>query len=248
MFGKARKLRAEFEREALPHADALYGTALRLTRNERDAEDLLQETLLRAYRFWNRFEQGTNCKAWLFKILTNTFINRYHKERREQELALAVAIEEQTTHEILAHEASHASRDPEGALVSRMLSDDVQRALESLPTEFRLAVLLCDLEELSYKEIADVMGCPVGTVMSRLYRGRRMLQRALHEYAVEQGIIKPVASAAVGEWAAAGDGTDATSATNATNATDATDGTDGTDGTIDLGRYRRERERGKLST
>ncbi len=192
MFGKAREVRSEFEREALPHLDALFGTAVRLTRNEKDAEDLVQDTVLRAYRFWGKFEKGTNCKAWLFKILTNTFINRYHKGKREQELALAAAAEESVTQDILAYEAHSATRDPEGALASRMLSDDVQRALDSIPTEFRLAVLLCDLEELSYKEIADIMECPVGTVMSRLYRGRRLLQRALHDYAVEQGIIKPV--------------------------------------------------------
>ena len=199
MLGKARKVRAEFEREALPHLDALYGTAIRLTRNERDAEDLVQDALLRAYRFWHRFEQGTNCKAWLFKILTNTFINRYHKRRRETEVAIAAANEEAVTQDILTREASHAARDPEGALASRMLSDDVQRALDAIPEDFRLAVLLCDVEEFSYKEIAEIMECPVGTVMSRLYRGRRLLMRALHDYAVEQGIIKPVPAAASSE-------------------------------------------------
>ena len=194
--GKARKLRAEFEREALPHVDALYGTAVRLTRNERDAEDLVQDALLRGYRFFHKFERGTNCKAWLFKILTNTFINRYHKARRDKELALAAATEEAVAKDILPYEVSHAARDPEGALASRLLSDEVQRALEAVPADFRLAVILCDLEEFSYREIADIMDCPVGTVMSRLYRGRRLLQRALHEYAVAQGIIKPAAAAA----------------------------------------------------
>jgi RNA polymerase sigma-70 factor (ECF subfamily) len=184
MLGKARKLRNDFEREALSHVDALLGTALRLTRNERDAEDLVQDALLRAYRFWHRFEQGTHCKAWLFKILTNTFITRYHKERREHEIA-----EDAATQDIITHEAAESTRDPEGALASRMFSDDVQRALEAVPTDFRLAVILCDIEEFSYKEIADIMECPVGTVMSRLYRGRRLLQRTLHDYAVEQGIV-----------------------------------------------------------
>jgi RNA polymerase sigma-70 factor (ECF subfamily) len=193
--GKARRFRAEYEREVMPHVDALFGTAVRLTRNERDAEDLLQDTLLRAYRFWHKFEQGTNCKAWLFKILSNTFINRYHQQRRAQETVQAAAAEEAVTRDILTHEVSHATRDPEGALASRMLSDDVQRALAELPADFRLPVLLCDVEEFSYKEIAEIMECPVGTVMSRLYRGRRLLQRALHDYAVEQGIIKPVAMA-----------------------------------------------------
>jgi len=189
MFGKSRRLRRQFEEEAIPHADALYGTALRLARNERDAEDLVQDTLLRAYRFFHKFERGTNCKAWLFKILTNTFINRYHKGKRDQEIAQAAALDEAATADILSAEVSHASRDPEGALASRMLSDDVVRALEELPAEFRLAVLLCDVEEFSYREIAEIMACPVGTVMSRLFRARRLLQRALHDYAVEQGII-----------------------------------------------------------
>jgi RNA polymerase sigma-70 factor (ECF subfamily) len=196
MFGKARRLRSEFEREALPHLDALFGTAMRLTRNPRDAEDLVQDALLRAYRFWGHFEAGTNCKAWLLKILTNTFINRYHKARRDRELAQEVRHigDDEVAETIVSAEAQAASRDPEGALVSRMLSDEVLRALDTLPTDFRLAVVLCDLEELSYKEIADVMECPVGTVMSRLFRGRRLLQKALHDYAVEQGIVKPVAA------------------------------------------------------
>src|SRR5262249_34618531 len=162
----------------------------RLTRNERDAEDLVQDTLLRAYRYWQRFVPGTNCKAWLFKILSNTFITRYHAQRRNAEV-VAAAAHEAATDDILSHEVTHASRDPEGALASRLLSDDVVRALEALPGDFRLAVLLSDVEEFSYKEIADIMDCPVGTVMSRLFRGRRMLQRTLHDYAVEQGIIKP---------------------------------------------------------
>src|SRR5215471_15735413 len=184
------RLRRDFEREALPHLGALHGTALRLTRNPRDAEDLVQDTVLRAYRYFDKFEPGTNAKAWLFRILTNTFINNYHARKRDLELALAVA-EEAETNDIVRQEAQLSARDPEGAVASRLLSDDVVRALESLPAEFRLVVLLCDVEEFSYKEIADIMDCPVGTVMSRLFRARRLLQRALHDYAVEQGIIKP---------------------------------------------------------
>jgi RNA polymerase sigma-70 factor, ECF subfamily len=192
--GRARKLRREFEREAMPHAGALYGTALRLTRNQRDAEDLVQDTLLRGYQYFGKFEPGTNCKAWLFKILSNQFINRYHARRRDQQKLLEAMNEADSaaTHEVVAHEVSHAARDPESAVASRMMSDDVVRALEALPAEFRLPVLLCDVEEFSYKEIADILECPVGTVMSRLYRARRLLQKSLHEYAVEQGIIKPL--------------------------------------------------------
>ena len=203
MLGEARRLRRQFEDDALPHLNALYGVALRLTRNPRDAEDLVQDTVLRAYRYWHKFERGTNCKAWLFKILTNTFINRYHRTKRDRDHLASVrpswphshaphGDEEAATQDILSHEVTEASRDPEGALASRLLSDDVIRALEALPPEFRLAVLLCDVEEFSYKEIAEIMDCPVGTVMSRLFRGRRLLQRSLHDYAVEQGIIKPV--------------------------------------------------------
>lgn len=190
MLGKARRLRREFEEVALPHVDALYGTALRMTRNDRDAEDLVQDTLLRAYRFFHKFEQGTNCKAWLFKILTNTFINRYNAGKRDREIVETMKLDEEAMQDIVAAEVSVQARDPEGALASRLLSDDVIRALEALPADFRLAVLLCDVEEFSYKEIADIMECPVGTVMSRLFRGRKLLQKALHDYAVDQGIIR----------------------------------------------------------
>ena len=190
MFGKAGKLRTEFEREALPHLDALYGTAMRLTRNPRDAEDLVQDALLRAYRFWGQFEPGTNCKAWLFRILTNTFINRYHKNRRDTELAKQVHADEDVAETVVSASAQDRSRDPEAAIVRGMLSDDVLKALDSLPTDFRLAVVLCDLQELSYKEIAEVMDCPVGTVMSRLFRGRRLLQKQLRGYAISEGVLK----------------------------------------------------------
>jgi RNA polymerase sigma-70 factor (ECF subfamily) len=182
--------RDQFEKEALVHVDALYGLATRLTRNERDAEDLVQDTVLRAFRFFDRYDTGTNCKAWLLKILHNVFINKYRRRVRERALAgaLAPAEGEGAT---LSTEAVQAARDPEGAILAGMLSADVQRALDALPEEFRLAVVLCDLEELSYREIADVMECPIGTVMSRLYRGRRLLQQTLRGYAVEQGVVKP---------------------------------------------------------
>jgi RNA polymerase sigma-70 factor (ECF subfamily) len=195
MFGRSKELRGEFEQETMPHLEAMFGTAMRLTRNPRDAEDLVQDTLLRAYRFWGKFERGTNCKAWLLKILTNTFINRYHKARRDHELADEVARSSDTAESVLSQAAQEGSRDPEAAIAARGLSDTVLQALESLPPDFRVAVILCDLEELSYKEIAEAMECPVGTVMSRLFRGRKLLQKALHDHAVEQGIIRARAAA-----------------------------------------------------
>jgi RNA polymerase sigma-70 factor (ECF subfamily) len=190
MFAQSAKVRQrqEFEAQTLPHLDSLYGTALRLTRNERDAEDLVQDALLKAFRFFHRFERGTNIKAWLFKILTNTFINKYRKRQREREVIEEVLADDGVV--LVSAETARESADPEGSFLSRMLSDDVRRALEAVPADFRLAVILADLEDFSYKEIADIMECPVGTVMSRLYRGRRMLQRTLREYAAAQGLLK----------------------------------------------------------
>jgi len=173
----------------MPHLQALYGVALRMTKNEGDAEDLVQEGVLRAYRFFDSFEAGTNCKAWLFRILTNVFCNRYREREREQE----ILIEAEASDANVAQFVAGAPRDAETALFGRMLSRDVERALAAVPPEFRLAVILADLEDFSYKEIADIMECPAGTVMSRLYRGRKILQKLLHEYAVEQGIVRTTA-------------------------------------------------------
>lgn len=190
MLARRKSNRREFEQIALPHLDVMYGVAYRLTRNQGDAEDLVQDALLRAYRFWHTFEKDSNCKAWLLKILTNTFLNKYQKRKREREVLGQAVQEQRATDGVLVHEGSLAQRDPEGVLVDRMLSDDVARALTEVPPDFRIAVVLCDIEGLSYKEIAEVMECPVGTVMSRLYRGRRLLQKTLYDYAVQQGIIK----------------------------------------------------------
>jgi RNA polymerase sigma-70 factor, ECF subfamily len=176
----------DFEREVMPHLPALYGVALRMTKNEGDAEDIVQETVLRAYRFFDTFEAGTNCKAWLFRILTNTFCNRYREREREQEIMGEV----ESSVANLGQFVASGPPDAEAALLGGMLSRDVERALAAVPSEFRLAVILADLEDFSYKEIADIMECPAGTVMSRLYRGRKILQRLLHDYAVEQGILK----------------------------------------------------------
>ena len=186
-----RKHRSAFERIALPHLDSLYGAAYRLTRNPRDAEDLVQDVMLRAYRFWDKFEKDSNCKAWLFRILTNTFINTYQKKKRTREVIDQAAAEQKATDGVLLMERSASLRDPQELLIDRMLSGDVARALEALPSDFRLAVILCDVQGFTYQEIADIVECPVGTVMSRLHRGRRLLARELHDYAVAEGIIRP---------------------------------------------------------
>jgi RNA polymerase sigma-70 factor (ECF subfamily) len=187
---KRRPIRADFEREALPHLQALYAAALRMTRNDKDAEDLVQEALLRAYRFFDTFEAGTNCKAWLFRILTNVFCNQYRDRERENVVMTEAESSSANLEQFLAG-ASSSGRDTESALLGRMVSADVEKALAAVPPDFRMAVILADLEDFSYKEIAEIMDCPAGTVMSRLYRGRKILQGLLHDYAVEQGIIAP---------------------------------------------------------
>jgi RNA polymerase sigma-70 factor (ECF subfamily) len=186
MLFRTSPAKADFEREVMPHLRLLYGVALRMTRSGGDAEDLVQETMLRAYRFWDSFEAGTNCKAWLLRILTNCVRNRYREWEREQE----IMGEAESCDAHLGQFQGQSPRDAESALFGRMLSRDVEDALAALPAEFRLPVILADLEDLSYKEMADVMGCPAGTVMSRLYRGRKMLQKRLHDYAIESGIIR----------------------------------------------------------
>jgi RNA polymerase sigma-70 factor (ECF subfamily) len=190
-FFKGRPSRGDFEREALPHLQALYSAAVRLTRNERDAEDLVQDTLLRAYRFFDSFEAGTNCKAWLFRILTNVFCNRYREKEREQEIMAEAKSSDANVEQFFAGVQGDAGRDVETALLGRLVSEDVERALAEIPQDFRMVVILADLEDFSYKQIADIMDCPAGTVMSRLYRGRKLLQRILFNYAVEQGIVDP---------------------------------------------------------
>jgi RNA polymerase sigma-70 factor (ECF subfamily) len=206
MLSRRRDSRRDFEATALPHLDALYGTAYRLARNPRDAEDLVQEALMRAYRFWDTFEKDSNCKAWLLRILTNTFINEYQRKRRQREVLDAATAEQATTDGVLVHEAAQAQQSPEGMLLDRSVSDDVQRALDALPVDFRTAVVLCDVEGLSYKEIADVMDCPVGTVMSRLFRGRRLLAGALKDFAQAAGYLKDTGKDAKTDTAPSGAG------------------------------------------
>jgi RNA polymerase sigma-70 factor, ECF subfamily len=179
MLFRRRTTQADFEHEVMPHLQALYSVAMRMTKSEGDAEDLVQDAILRAYRFWDGFEAGSNCRAWLMRILTNVFRNRYREKAREQE----VLGEAETCTANLGQFQGSAPLDAESALFGRMLSRDVEKALATLPPEFRLPVILADLEDLSYKEIADIMECPAGTVMSRLYRGRKMLQKQLSEYA-----------------------------------------------------------------
>jgi RNA polymerase sigma-70 factor (ECF subfamily) len=178
MFFRKKNNKADFEREVMPHLQALHSVALRMTRSEGDAEDLVQDTILRAYRFWDGYEPGSNCKGWLLRILTNLFHNRYRERNREAE----ILAEAESTTANLGQFQGQPMRDAESALFGRMLSRDVEKALEELPVEFKLPVVLADLEDLSYKEIADIMECPAGTVMSRLYRGRRILQKRLLAY------------------------------------------------------------------
>jgi RNA polymerase sigma-70 factor (ECF subfamily) len=185
-----KQKRNEFERQALVHLDAMYGAAYRLTRNPRDAEDLVQDSLLRAFRFWDSFQQDSNCKAWLLRIVTNTFINEYQRRKRSREVLDAATAEQDATDGVLVHADANDKVSPEKAMLQSSVSDDVQRALESLPDDFRTAVILCDMQGLSYKEIAEIMECPVGTVMSRLFRGRKLLAAALREFAVAEGYVK----------------------------------------------------------
>jgi RNA polymerase sigma-70 factor (ECF subfamily) len=185
-----RGKRTEFERQALAHLDALYGAAYRLTRNARDAEDLVQDSLLRAYRFWDSFQQDSNCKAWLLRIVTNTFINEYQRKKRSREVLDAASAEQDATDGVLVQASAFDKQSPADAMLQKSVSDDVQRALDSLPDDFRTAVILCDMQGLSYKEIAEIMECPVGTVMSRLFRGRKLLAAALRDFAVSEGYVK----------------------------------------------------------
>lgn len=204
MFGKKRSEKDEaFQREAVPHLDALYGTALRMTKDEQDAEDLVQEAMLKAYRYFDKYENGTNCKAWLFKIMTNTFINRYRKSKKRKEYLV------DDDYRPLQERAEAPERNPfiddfgqdEENLYFKMFGDEVKNALETIPVDFRMVVLLADLQDFAYKEIAEIMDCPIGTVMSRLYRGRRMLQAKLEEYAIREGYITVTEDAAEEEEA-----------------------------------------------
>jgi len=178
----------EFEAEALRHLDALYRTALRMTRSEADAEDLVQETYIRAFRFRDQFTLGTNMKAWLFRILTNTFINTYRRKTAQPEVTDLDGIDEFSLYRRMADDrAASTSPDPEAELLNSVVDSEVTDALEELPERFRTTVLL-DVEGFSYKEIAEMLAIPIGTVMSRLHRGRKFLQKRLYDLARERGI------------------------------------------------------------
>jgi RNA polymerase sigma-70 factor, ECF subfamily len=187
--------RSQFAALAMPYAPQLYSGALRMTRNPADAEDLVQETYLRGYRAFEGFTEGTNLRAWLFRILTNAYINSYRaKQRRPQEAELD-DVEDFYLYRHLA--TATASRSAEDSLFEMFTDDEVKAALEDLPENFRIPVLLADVEDFSYKEIAEMLEIPIGTVMSRLHRGRKAMQKRLLDYATERGVISADTAAAV---------------------------------------------------
>ena len=176
-----------FETQVLTHIDALYGVACRLTKSPLDAEDLVQDTLVKAVRARGQYQPGTNLKAWLFKILTNTFINK-HRRGGLEKVVLDGPDADPLADGWVSAASMRALRDPETQALRPIVEEEVRRALDELPEEFRVAVVFSDVEEFSYKEISEMMGCPVGTVMSRLHRGRRLLQKRLYDHAVLLGI------------------------------------------------------------
>src|SRR5439155_2046516 len=183
-----QELEARFEAEALPLLPGLYSAAFRLTRNASDAEDLVQETYLRAYRGFHQFQPGTNLKAWLYRILMNTFINSYRKRQREPQTISEDEIEDWYLYSRMARGGAEPSA--EATVIESLPDEDVQDALANLPEQFREAVMLADVEGFSYKEIAEIMGVPIGTVMSRLHRGRKALEKALWDKVRERGLVR----------------------------------------------------------
>lgn len=190
IFGPKKTSRAAFEKAALEHLDALYGTALRMTARVEEAEDLVQDTFLRALRFYKKFQAGTNLKAWLFRMMVNLFINKYRRARRGREIHEGIERYDVMERMVPAEQLARTGK-PEEFFFEKLFSDDVVAAIDELPHDFKMVVLLADVNDFSYAQIAEILGIPVGTVMSRLHRGRKLLRAALYSFAVEEGYIKP---------------------------------------------------------
>lgn len=193
LFGRNRQSQPpreqdELVKSSLQHLDALYATALRLTRSPADAEDLVQDTFVKVQRFHEHFEPGTNLKAWLFKILTNTFINKYRRQTRERNVFDGID-QEPIGEGVMSADSLRGLTEPDATALRPIVAREIQAALDALPDEYRAIILLADVEELSYKEIAEVLGCPIGTVMSRLHRARKLVQKQLVEHARALGLV-----------------------------------------------------------
>lgn len=182
--------REDFTHDAMQHAPQMFSTAMRMTRNRSDAEDLVQETFIKAWRSFATYQQGTNLRAWLFRIMTNTYINKYNAQQRKPTETELDDVEELFLYKRLgAVDQSQLSQSAEDQMLSLFTDDEVKKALEELPEQFRIPVLMSDVEGFSYKEIAEILEIPLGTVMSRLHRGRKSMQKMLYEYAKERGLI-----------------------------------------------------------
>ena len=182
--------REDFTHDAMQHAPQLFSTAMRMTRNRSDAEDLVQETFIKAWRSFATYQQGTNLRAWLFRIMTYTYINKYNAQQRKPTETELDDVEELFLYKRLgAVDQSQLSQSAEDQMLSLFTDDEVKKALEELPDQFRIPVLMSDVEGFSYKEIAEILEIPLGTVMSRLHRGRKSMQKMLYEYAKERGLI-----------------------------------------------------------
>lgn len=216
----------EFEAEALQYLDVLYAHALRLTRSPSDAEDLVQDTFVRALRFYDRFERGSNLKAWLLRIQFNGFVNRYRRHVKEHQASESLT-QEPSGEATLGREALRSLLDPQSIALAPVVAKEIEAALAQLPEEHRAVVILADVEELSYKEIAEVIGCPIGTVMSRLHRARKALQELLAEHAASLGLIAAPKEAATANKVESSAGESAE-----------------TEKTVSLANYRRQRSRG----
>ncbi len=193
-----------FAEQAMPLMDQLYSAALRMTRNSSDAEDLVQETYMKAYRGYDRFQEGTNLKAWMYRILTNSYINRYRQKQRRPDESDIADVEDMYLYKRLGGENSEIGSSAEDAFLDSVTDDVVKAAIEAIPENFRIAVLLADVEGFAYKEIADILDVPIGTVMSRIHRGRKALEKQLHDYAAERNLFPGNENVGVGVGEPAG--------------------------------------------